>query len=68
MVGIAQVESPPQAIAFASKLKAWCFTNGFPWWYNCAVKEHHSEETRTKDLRDKTRAQLLGHIKLAEID
>ena len=68
MGNIDRVQSPPQAIAFATKLKAWCNTNGFPWWYSCAVSEHHSEEAKAKDIRDKTRAQRLGHMKLIEID
>ena len=68
MGGITRVESPSQAIGFATLVKAWCLANGFPWWYACAISEHHSDEARAKDLREKTRAQLLGHMKQAEID
>ena len=68
MSGITRVESPSQAIGFTTSIKAWCLANGFPWWYACAMSEHHSDEARAKDLREKTRAQLLGHMKQAEID
>ena len=68
MGNINRVQSPPEAIAFATKLKAWCNTNGIPWWYSCAVSEHHSEEAKAKDIRDKARAQRLGYLKQIEID
>jgi len=68
MGNITRVETPPEAIAFATKLKAWCHTNGFAWWFSCAVSEHQSEEAKAKDIKDKNRAQRLGQLKQLEID
>ena len=68
MGNITRVETPPEAIAFATKLKAWCHANGFAWWFSCAVSEHQSEEAKAKDIKDKNRAQRLGQLKQLEID
>ena len=65
---IGRVQSPPEAIEFATKVKAWCNTNGVPWWYSCVVSEHHSEEAKAKNIRDKARAQRLDYLKQIEID
>jgi len=68
MGSIGRVQSPPEAIEFAAKVKAWCNTNGILWWYSCVVSEHHSEEAKAKNIRDKARAQRLGYLKQIEID
>ena len=67
MGSIGRVQSPPEAIEFATKVKAWCNTNGIAWWYSCVVSEHHSEEAKAKNIRDKARAQRLGYLKQIEI-